>query len=306
MKRSLSISIAIIAITCLSAFSNVNTCHRKIDPVVSTQWLSSNLNSGLVMLDLRSSDAYEAGHIPNTINSPVAGWWTTRDELLLELLDEESLRTKIGELGIDASKKVVLTNTALNDFDRAQTNRVAWTLIYAGIANVAILDGGYTKWVAEGREITQYSLLPEIIVYTGKFRTSVLISKASVMRNLCSARIIDARIPEDFFGVTTPRQYSEKDGHIAGAVSLPTPWTFTSEGLYKDRDTLEAMVHGVIEQSCHNSNKRIIIYCGVGGFASTLWFIMSEVLGYENASLYDGSIQEWTRDPNAPVQKFKW
>ncbi len=76
---------------------------------------------------------------------------TSRDDLLLEMWDEEMLRSKIGELGIDGSSKVVLSNTSLNDYDRAQTNRVAWTLIYAGIANVSVLNGGYTKWIAEGR-----------------------------------------------------------------------------------------------------------------------------------------------------------
>jgi thiosulfate/3-mercaptopyruvate sulfurtransferase len=304
MKQSISKSVALIAITCLGASFSVNAHHRKIEPIVSTEWLAANLNTNLVILDLRSSDAYETGHIPNSINSPADGWWTMRDELILEIPDEGDLRAKIGESGIDVSKKVVLANTALNNYDRAQTNRVAWTLIYAGIANVAILDGGYTKWVAEEREMTQYSLLPEVIVYNGRFNTSVMASKKTVLRNLCLSKIIDARIPEDFFGVTAPREFSEKDGHITGAVSLPGPWVFTKDGLYKGRDTLIAMARGVIGYPCHN--RKNIVYCGVGGFASTWWFILSEVLGYENTSLYDGSIQEWTRDPYAPVQKFTW
>ncbi len=304
MKRSISKTVALMAITCFCVSSSVNACQRKIEPIVSTEWLGANLNTGLVILDLRSSDSFDQGHIPNSISSPADGWWTLRDELLLELPDEEDLRVKIGALGIDPSKKLVLANTSVNDYDRAQTNRVAWTLIYAGVANVAILDGGYTKWVAEGRGLTQYSLLPEVKVYNGRFNVSVLINKKTVMRNLSNAKIVDARIPQDFFGVTSPREFSEKDGHITGAVSLPTPWVFTTDGLYKGRDTLAAMARGVIGYPCHN--KKIVVYCGVGGFASTWWFLLSEVLGYENASLYDGSIQEWTRDPYAPVEKFTW
>jgi thiosulfate/3-mercaptopyruvate sulfurtransferase len=304
MKRSISKAFALIAITCMSVSFSVNAHQRKIEPIVSTEWLEANLNRDLVIVDLRSSDAYNEGHIPNSINSPADGWWTLRDELLLEIPDEEDLRVKIGALGIDPLKKVVLTNTTLNDYDRAQTNRVAWTLIYAGIANVAILDGGYTKWVTEGRELTQYSLLPTVKAYTSRFNSSVLINKKGVMHTLCYAKIVDARIPEDFFGVTSPRQFSEKDGHIAGAVSLPTPWVFTTVGQYKGRDTLAAMARGVVGSPCHN--KKIIVYCGVGGFASTWWFLLSEVLGYDNVSVYDGAIQEWTRDSNAPVEKFTW
>lgn len=305
MKRSISRAIALTAITCFSAYSIVNAHHRKINPIVTTEWLAANLNSGLIILDLRIDTAYEAGHIANSISSPADGWWTTSgDALLLEMWDEEALRSKIGDLGIDGSSKVVLANTSLNNYDRAQTNRVAWTLIYAGLANVAVLNGGYTKWVAEERELTQFSLLPEVKVYTGRFNPFVLASKRTVMRNLFTAKIIDARIPDDFFGITTPREFSEKDGHIAGAVSLPTPWVFTKDGQYKDHETLAAMARGVVGYPCYH--RKNIVYCGVGGFASTWWFILSEVLGYQNVSLYDGSIQEWTRDPYAPVQKFTW
>lgn len=279
------------------------SCHREIDAIVSTEWLAANINSGLKVLDLRSSEVYDSGHISTAVNSPADGWWVLRDELLLELPDEADLRKKIGDLGISFRDRVVLVNTALNDYDRAQTNRVAWTLIYAGVANVAIVDGGYTKWIAEGRALSMERQIPRAVRYAGRFNVSVLASKNTVKYNLYSAKIIDARIPQDFFGVTNPREFSEKDGHIAGAVNLPTPWVFTSDGLYKDRETLAAMARGV---AGYPSFRKNIVYCGVGGFGATWWYLLSEVLGYPNTSLYDGSIQEWTRDPYAPVQKFEW
>src|SRR5512133_1145292 len=110
MKRSISKTVALVAITCFCVSFSVNAHQRKIEPIVSTQWLGSNLNTGLVILDLRSSDAYDEGHIPNSINSPADGWWTLRDELLLEMPDDENLRVKIGALGINAPKKIVLAN----------------------------------------------------------------------------------------------------------------------------------------------------------------------------------------------------
>lgn len=283
--------------------THANDCHRKIDPIVSTEWLAANLNKGIKVIDLRNSDDYAAGHITSSVNSPADGWWVTRDNLLLELPEEEDLRAKIGELGINAVSRIVLANTAENDYDRAQTNRVAWTLIYAGIANVAILDGGYNRWIAEGKELSQESVTPQIIVYNGPFNRSVLASKSFVFSHMFYSRIIDSRIPEDFFGVTTPPEFTEKSGHIAGAVNLPAPWAFTSEGLYKDRDTIAAMARGVVGLPSYRKN---IVYCGVGGFAATWWYLLSEVLCYPNTSLYDGSIQEWTLDPRAPVQKYSW
>ncbi len=304
MKKSHFMVVMVFASLILTSIAtSADGCNRKINPIVSTEWLAANLHTGIKIIDLRGSDVYMEGHIANSINSPADGWWVTRDNLLLELPEDEDLRAKIGELGINASSRVVLANTAENDYDRAQTNRVAWTLIYAGIANVAILDGGYTRWQAQGRQLSQQVEIPQITVYKAPFNSSVLATKNYVASHMFYSRIIDARIPQDFFGVTTPREFSEKDGHIAGAVNLPTPWVFTSEGLYKDCETLAAMARGVVGLPSYKKN---IVYCGVGGFAATWWFLLSEVLGYPNTSLYDGSIQEWTLDPRAPVQKFTW
>jgi thiosulfate/3-mercaptopyruvate sulfurtransferase len=54
------------------------------------------------------------------------------------------------------------------------------------------------------------------------------------------------------------------------------------------------------------SPREIIVYCGVGGYASTLWFVLSEVAGYRNVKIFDGAAEEWTADPTAPVVLFKW
>jgi len=55
-----------------------------------------------------------------------------------------------------------------------------------------------------------------------------------------------------------------------------------------------------------DKSREIIIYCGVGGYSSTWWFVLTELLGYTDVKIYDGSAQEWTRDPEAPVVKYRW
>jgi thiosulfate/3-mercaptopyruvate sulfurtransferase len=52
--------------------------------------------------------------------------------------------------------------------------------------------------------------------------------------------------------------------------------------------------------------EEIIDYCGVGGYASPVWFLLTQVVGYTNVKFYDGSMQEWTADPEAPVTKYKY
>lgn len=276
---------------------------RQIDPFVSTEWLARHINDrGMILLDVRTIEAYNEGHVLGSVSAPISQWWVIRDELLLELPEPDDLRVLIGNAGITSKTKVVIIGQTDSDYDRANGTRVAWTLIYAGIKNIAILDGGITKWLSENRAISTDSYIPTPQVYNGRFNEDVLVTKSYVNRYLNCAKIIDNRIPEDFFGVS-PLEFSTKEGHIKGASSLPTPWVFTKSGTFKDIAVLEEMATNVVGK-CKNA--RVITYCGVGGYGATWWYILSEVLGYQNVSLYDGSIQEWTRDPRAPVQKFTW
>jgi thiosulfate/3-mercaptopyruvate sulfurtransferase len=63
------------------------------------------------------------------------------------------------------------------------------------------------------------------------------------------------------------------------------------------------MASGVIGSA---KSKEIILYCGVGGFASTWWFLLARVLGYDNVKVYDGSFEEWEKDPSAPLSIYTW
>ena len=132
---------------------------RSIDPVVSTVWLSANIDmEGLVILDVRREAYYDAENIPGAVSEPWAvpfSVWITMPAsgLLLELPPDAELFDAIGALGISASSKVVVVTESYSDepphYGLAAAARVADTLIYAGVVDVAILDGGYPKWVAE-------------------------------------------------------------------------------------------------------------------------------------------------------------
>jgi len=78
---------------------------------------------------------------------------------------------------------------------------------------------------------------------------------------------------------------------------------FSKDGTYLKESDLRAMAEGVIGP---NNSKEIIVYCGVGGYASTWWYVLTQILGYRNVKLYDGSMEEWLQDPSAPVSAFKW
>jgi thiosulfate/3-mercaptopyruvate sulfurtransferase len=167
----------------------------------------------------------------------------------------------------------------------------------AGVKNVAVLDGGYTKWIRENKVKSTDMVIPKPTIFSGTLNRSWIASKSYVSGKIGKSIIADNRVPEDYFGITS------KPGHIKGAVNLPTPWVFASDGTFKSVEDLRAMASGVLGT---DTSKEVIVYCGVGGFASTWWYLLTQLFGYTNVKVYDGSMEEWGKDPRAPVSTYNW
>jgi thiosulfate/3-mercaptopyruvate sulfurtransferase len=299
---------------------------RGIDPIVSTDWLSAH-SAQVIMLDIRSPDAYGAGHIPGSINEPFvtafdptcrgpsSNWIVgSADCLWLQLPEKENLFKTIGNLGITKDSSVVIV-TAPNPneppyYGLANATRVADTLLYAGVKKVAVLDGGYPKWAAERKPTSNDVPKVKPIPYSNKVNKEMFVSIEYVRKHIGKAVIIDARDAEVYFGAAI-EPFSPKEGHIPTAKSLPTPYMWQelktqdkthTYYTYKDKKLLKAMASGVIGG---DMNKEIIVYCGVGGYASSWWFVLNQVLGYKNAKIFDGSAQEWVKKGNNMVP-YKW
>ena len=282
---------------------------RRIDPIVSTDWLSAH-SAEVVILDIRSPADYAAGHIPGSINEPFvtafdptcrgpsSNWIIGGDDCLwLQVPNVNNLLITIGNLGISRDSRVVIV-TAPNPgeppfYGFANATRVALTLIYAGVKNVAIVDGGHPKWAAEGRPISKDPTNATPATYQAKVNKEMFVSIEYVRRHIGRTVIIDARDAEVYFGAAI-EPFAPKEGHIPHARSLPTPWMWklNPDGtyVYRDKKTLRAMASGVIGR---HRDKEIIVYCGVGGYASSWWFVLTQVLGYDNVRIFDGSAQEW-------------
>jgi thiosulfate/3-mercaptopyruvate sulfurtransferase len=284
----------------------MNQTDRAISPLVSTDWLAEHLQDpGLVVLDIRSGSEYLIGHVPSAIQIPAVLWTTMREFLQFELPEDEELFRLIGSAGITETFKVVVVHKVADPTRRtnsllADASRVADTLIYAGIKNVAILDGGYDRWKNEGRKTSGAIILPLPAVYRGQVNKDMLVAREHVEESIGKALIIDAREADVYFGATV-EAFAPKAGHIPGAKSLPAPWIWNADGTFKTADILRELISGIIEK---DSAKEIIVYCNIGGYASAWWFVLTQVLGLKNVRLYDGSAQEWIR--YADMVRFKW
>ncbi|MDQ1288375.1 MAG: thiosulfate/3-mercaptopyruvate sulfurtransferase [Actinomycetota bacterium] len=267
-------------------------------PFVSTTWLAAHAGTpGLVVVDLRSAADYDAGHLPNSVSIPFAvplsAWIVSRDDLLLELPPFADLSAALGRAGITKRSKVVLV-TGVSTPPQAQAGgtRAAVTLMYAGLTDVSILDGGHPKWVADGRATTTAVPAVTPVTFDGTAGGVSFVDIDYVRAAVGRTTIVDARDADVYSGkVVEP--YANKAGHIPSAVSLPTVSFFNADGGYRTTRELRVAVEGVVGT---DKNKEVIVYCGVGGYASTTTFVMTKLLGYRNVKFYDGSAQEWVRN----------
>jgi len=226
-----------------------------------------------------------------------------------ELPADDDLIDILSAGGIQPDTTVVVYGTTATGADRVNVTRVAWTLKYAGVQKVSVLSGGLEKWaVREKREVSTDAVRPNAKAYKGKFNRNLVANKDYVKSQIGKAMIVDAReVP--FFSGQQKLPFVAKAGRIKGAINLPTGQVFDKVPLgdnpeavawtYKDPGALKSMAAGVVGADL---SKEIIVYCDSGRVASAWWFILNEVLGYKNVKIYDGSMEEWTKDETAPTE----
>jgi thiosulfate/3-mercaptopyruvate sulfurtransferase len=281
---------------------------RSIDPIVSTDWLEGQLGSdGLVIIDVRPTEQYEAGHIPGAISVPFSliSAWSDCGDLILQLPPEEDLFKTIGDCGITPDSRVVIVGSfpepGVPPYALADAVRVAATLVYAGVKNVGVLAGTHAKWASEGRQIT--TEVPEItpVAYSSTVDSGSWVSTEYVMDHIGKSIIIDARDPDGYFG-TSRDPFVDMAGHIPTARNLPLAWVWEADGTYRPTEFIEQMAAGVIGP---DKEQEVICYCSAGGYSSAWWFLLTQMLGYKNAKLYDGSLEAWVDEKN-PIVAFTW
>ncbi len=282
-------------------YLNAQTPLEADEKLVSTAWLAEHLSdSRLVILHYGMKSAYDLEHIPGA-RYVTMGEFLVEDEqgLRNELPDEEKLEQALRTLGIRNNSNIIICYEDVNAISRAA--RLYFTLDYAGLADrVAILDGGLQAWKGEGRPLTDSVAVFEKGDVDIQIREDARILKKEAFANLHQDDVVfvDARPAERYYGTETDTN-SPRQGHIEGAVNIPY-FKLTGDGgthLLQPEDELMRL----FEEYEIGPETTIIVYCGSGIWASTVYFT-AKYLGYK-VRMYDGSIQEWGRDESLPVSK---
>jgi thiosulfate/3-mercaptopyruvate sulfurtransferase len=268
-----------------------------IESVVTTDWLGQNLDK-VVVLDIRKVEEYKAGHIPGAVNVVYDSWAVKKGDLLNELPADDDLRDIISSTGIEATSSVVVVGKTDTMTDKVNATRIAFTLRYAGVADVAVLSGGWNKWAADKKTVSTDAVRPRSKPFRGQFQKNLVVKKADVLAAIGKAVIVDTRDPDTFAG-KKKLDFVARAGHIKGAVLLETTALYEADGTYKPREAIAALAAGVVGT---DTSKEIIVYCDSGRVATAWWFMLHEVLGYKNTKLYDGSMMDYAKDPASPME----
>ncbi|WP_411957353.1 3-mercaptopyruvate sulfurtransferase [Paracoccus homiensis] len=264
--------------------------------LVSTEWLAAHLNDP----DLRVIDAswhmpatgrdaraeYEDAHIPGARFFDVDAISDGRSALPHMAPPVEMFISRMRAMGVGDGHQVVIYDSS----DVRSAARVWWTFRLMGKTDVAVLDGGFAKWQAEGRETEDMPPILRDRHITVQRQAGLVrdVTQVAAASKLGDHEIIDARAVERFRGEAAEPRPGLRSGHIPGSKNLPFGRLLNDDGTMKD----EAALRAAFEQAGVDLSKPAITTCGSGVTAAILSLAL-ERIGHRNHSLYDGSWAEW-------------
>lgn len=320
-----SLFVMFMALLAWTLGSAAQAAPRVPGPLVDTAWLAAHQgDAGIVIIDVRDdpanfdrqlSDKEKAdpkapivGHIPG---ARLLDWKLVREtrefdgvKLDKMVLAPEAFEKLMRQLGVGNDQAVVITSNGKDSTSVTMATRVYWMLKYYGHDNMALLDGGVKKWLAESRPVAfdKPAIAPSQFL-AGKPRSELLASLADVEKAVSakSAQLVDGRTADYYVGQSMTSDVKGK-GHPPGARMLAHKDLIDEKtGTFLPKGELLALAGdaGIA------TDGDAIAYCNTGHLASGPWFVMSEVLGNGKAKLYDGSMHEWTKNSSRPLTR-KW
>lgn len=270
--------------------------------LVSTQWLAENLgDSNIRIVDIRGRvmpaagppphyfahrAEYETSHIPGAVFVDWTHDIVLPDSPSYDVAEPKAFAKVMSERGIGSDTFVVAYDDAQGMF----AARLWWALNYYGHRHVAILDGGWQKWLAEDRLVSHD--IPQVVPadFMAQPQQGWRVTADEIVQHLNEWSLLDVRTPQEFAGNSSR---ARRAGHIPGAMNLSRNLLVDSNGTLLSPEQLKH-----IFETFEGDNP--VFYCNAGVSASFA-LLARRVAGYGDGRLYDGSWKDWGNDDTKPV-----
>ncbi|HYN99649.1 MAG TPA: sulfurtransferase [Actinomycetota bacterium] len=276
------------------------------DVLVETDEVASwgGSKEGVVLVEVdEDTSLYQKGHIPGAVS-----WdWSSdlHDLPRREFVDSDAIAKLLARSGVTAGDTVVLYAGNNNWF----ACYAYWVLKYRGFDNVKILNGGRKKWELEGRELQSEPVTPTPATNPPKVAGSRADLRALREEVILAVNnkgaFVDVRSPEEFRGELLapphlPQEQAQVPGHIPGAANITWAKAARDDGTFKSADELTELYQ---KEGITKDLPEVIAYCRIGERSSHSWFVLRELLGFDNVKNYDGSWTEYGSLVGVPVEK---
>ena len=272
-----------------------------MESLVSTQWLADRLGEpGLTIVDSswhmpasgrNGRDEFLQAHIPGARFLDIDEVRDSSNPAPHMLPGATDFASAMERIGVSSDDRIIVY-----DNSPIRTAARGWFMLrHFGAREVAILDGGFQKWIAEGRAVESGVPAQTQARFEAGERGGV-VTKQQILGGV-GLPLLDARGPGRFEGTEADPRPGVAPGHIPGARNLPFSAFYNEDGTFRSRDEIRR----IFEESGANWAQPFVASCGSGVTANTILFA-AHLLGNDETRLYDGSWSEWGADPATPKE----